>query len=187
MALSWRESQPSVESVWKVTHLSLTLLQLHNRHGGGVLLILHLMEPIPDSTRHGCHWLSSFFERQQSAEGSARAKTSRLAVRGRCFFFFFNKKNVSHYYENHLEIYMCTITFFNPGAHPYDTEVIFFLKKKRRKKKKTTFHMNKTREIPTFPTFPHLCKVHPSPSPYLLIPPPPPIIPTNQAHNPLPP
>ena len=32
--------------------------------------------------------------------------------------------------------------------------------------------MNKTREIPTFPTFPHLGKVHPSPSPYLLNPPP---------------
>ena len=86
VALSRRESQPSAESVWKVTHLSLTLLQLHNRHGGCLLLILHLLEPIPDSTRHSYHWLSNVFKRQQSPEGSAGAKTIRLAVKGQKFF-----------------------------------------------------------------------------------------------------
>lgn len=80
MAFSRRESQPSLESVWKLANLSLTLLQLHNRHGGCVLLILHLMESIPDSTSHRCHWTSSVLKRHQSSEGSARAKTSRLAV-----------------------------------------------------------------------------------------------------------
>lgn len=83
MALSRRESQPSLESLWKLANLSLTLLQLHNRHGGCVLLILHLMESIPDSTSHRCHWTSSVFKRQQSSKGGARAKTSRLAVKER--------------------------------------------------------------------------------------------------------